>query len=159
VVLNPKPAPSIVLKRSARDVSMIINNADKKDWTRRSSLMGWEMSLEDVQEDEDDEDIGEEDVESGDESMEDNTVLETTQSQELCEVFKVSFQFSSSVLIVFIVVLNYMIYLPQLQVTIKELKEKLSKEESEKLTMESRIREEVTTEFMELFSNMEKDYK
>lgn len=57
--------------------------------------MGWEMSLEDVQEDEDDEDIGEEDVESGDESMEDNTVLETEQSQELCEVFKVSFQFSS----------------------------------------------------------------
>lgn len=51
------------------------------------------------------------------------------------------------------------IYSPQLQVTIKELKEKLSKEESEKLTMESRIREEVTTEFMELFSNMEKDYK
>lgn len=95
MVLNPKPAPSVVLKRSARDVSMIINNADKKDWTRRSSLMGWEMSLEDVQEDEDNEDIGEKDVESGDESMEDNTVLETAQSQELCEVFKVSFQFSS----------------------------------------------------------------
>ncbi|XP_051770957.1 kinesin-like protein KIF20B isoform X4 [Ctenopharyngodon idella] len=130
VVLNPKPAPSVVLKRSARDVSMIINNADKKDWTRRSSLMGWEMSLEDVQEDEDDEEIGEEDVESGDESMEDNTVLEAVESQELCE----------------------------LQVKIEELKEKLSKEESEKLTMESRIREEVTTEFMELFSNMEKDY-
>ncbi|XP_067225354.1 kinesin-like protein KIF20B isoform X1 [Chanodichthys erythropterus] len=130
VVLNPKPAPSIVLKRSARDVSMIINNADKKDWTRRSSLMGWEMSLEDVQEDGDDEEIGEEDVESGDESMEDNTVLEAAESQELCE----------------------------LQVKIEELKEKLSKEESEKLTMESRIREEVTTEFMELFSNMEKDY-
>ncbi|ROL48440.1 Kinesin-like protein KIF20B [Anabarilius grahami] len=130
VVLNPKPAPNIVLKRSARDVSMIINNADKKEWTRRSSLMGWEMSLEDVQEDEDDEEIGEEDVESGDESMEDYTVLEAVKSQELCE----------------------------LQVKIEELKEKLSKEESEKLTMESRIREEVNTEFMELFSNMEKDY-
>lgn len=90
MVLNPKPAPSVVLKRSARDVSMIINNADKKDWTRRSSLMGWEMSLEDVQEDDDDE----EDVESGDESMEGNTVLEATQSEELCEVFMVSFQFS-----------------------------------------------------------------
>lgn len=42
---------------------------------------------------------------------------------------------------------------------IEELKEKLFKEESEKLDMESRIREEVTAEFMELFSNMEKDYK
>uniref|UniRef100_A0A8C1PBK2 Kinesin family member 20Bb n=1 Tax=Cyprinus carpio TaxID=7962 RepID=A0A8C1PBK2_CYPCA len=131
VVLNPKPAPSFALKRSARDVSMIINNADKKDWTRRSSLMGWEMSLEDVQEDEDDEEMGEDDDEESDsESMEDNTVLEATESQELCE----------------------------LQWKIKELQEKLSKEESEKLTMESRIREEVTAEFMELFSNMEKDY-
>lgn len=66
--------------------------------------------------------------------------------------------------IVFSVVLNNIkntniIYSAQLQVKIEELKEKLSKEESEKLTMESRIREEVTTEFMELFSNMEKDYK
>ncbi|XP_058649058.1 kinesin-like protein KIF20B isoform X1 [Onychostoma macrolepis] len=126
VVHNPKPAPSIALKRSARDVSMIINNADKKDWTRRSSLMGWEMSLEDVQEDEDDEEMGEDDGES----MEDNTVLEATESQELCE----------------------------LQLKIEELQEKLSKEESEKIIMESRIREEVTAEFMELFSNMEKDY-
>ncbi|KAL1264226.1 hypothetical protein QQF64_004581 [Cirrhinus molitorella] len=133
VVLNSKPAPSISLKRSARDVSMIINNADKKDWTRRSSLMSWEMSLEDVQEDEDDEEMDEDDdeeEESDDENMEDNTVLEASESQELCE----------------------------LQVKIEELKEKLSKEESEKLTMESRIREEVTAEFMELFSNMEKDY-
>ncbi|KAL0179757.1 hypothetical protein M9458_025199, partial [Cirrhinus mrigala] len=80
----------IALKRSARDVSMIINNADKKDWTRRSSLMSWEMSLEDVQEDEDDEDMGEDDdeeevEESDDENMEDNTVLEAAESQELCE--------------------------------------------------------------------------
>ncbi|XP_051523488.1 kinesin-like protein KIF20B isoform X1 [Myxocyprinus asiaticus] len=132
VVLNPKPAPSIVLKRSARDVSMIINNADKKDWTRRSSVMGWEMSLEDVQEDEDDdEEIDEEEAETDDESMEENTVLDAAEEdQELHE----------------------------LQLKIEELKEKLSKEESEKLTLESQIREEVTAEFMELFSNMEKDY-
>ncbi len=90
VVHNPKPAPSISLKRSARDVSMIINNADKKDWTRRSSLMGWEMSLEDVQEDEDDEEMHDGEESDG-ESMEDNTVLEATESQELCEVFKVFF--------------------------------------------------------------------
>ncbi|KAI7797150.1 kinesin-like protein KIF20B isoform X2 [Triplophysa rosa] len=129
VVLNPKPAPTIVAKRSARDVSMIINNADQKNWTRRSSLMSWEMSLEDVQEDEDD-DMGEEEVESDDESMEEETVLDAADSQELQE----------------------------LQMKIEELKDKLSKDESEKLAMESRIREEVTAEFMELFSNMEKDY-
>ncbi|XP_016431625.1 kinesin-like protein KIF20B [Sinocyclocheilus rhinocerous] len=130
VVLNPKPAPSIAVKRSDRNVSMIINNADKKDWTRRSSLMGWEMNREDMQEDKDDEEMGEEDdEESDDKSMEDNIVLETVESRELFE----------------------------LQVKIEEFKEKLSKEESEKLTMESRIHEEVR-KFMELFSNMEKDY-
>ncbi len=52
-----------------------------------------------------------------------------------------------------------MIHSTQLQLKIEEIQEKLSKEESEKITMESRIREEVTAEFMELFSNMEKDYK
>lgn len=56
-------------------------------------------------------------------------------------------------------VLSYFLCSFQLQQKIKELKEELSKEQSEKLAMESRIREEVTTEFMELFSNMEKDYK
>lgn len=60
--------------------------------------MGWEMNLEEdnVQKDKDDEEMGEDDDEESDsESMEDNTVLEATESQELCEVFqaKVFFQF------------------------------------------------------------------
>ncbi|MCI4384168.1 hypothetical protein PGIGA_G00035750 [Pangasianodon gigas] len=133
VVLNPKPVLSVVPKKSAREVSMMINNVDRREWTRRSTLIGWETSLEDVQEDEDDEEMEvdeEEEEESGEESMVENTVLEGAEDQELGE----------------------------LQQKIKELKEELSKEQSEKLAMESRIREEVTTEFMELFSNMEKDY-
>uniref|UniRef100_A0AAR2LAE4 Kinesin motor domain-containing protein n=1 Tax=Pygocentrus nattereri TaxID=42514 RepID=A0AAR2LAE4_PYGNA len=137
VVLNPKPVFSAMPKKSARDVSMVINNVDKREWTRRSTLIGWETSLEDVQEDEDDEDMEvqeeeeeEEEEESGDESMAENTVLEAGDDQELCE----------------------------LQQKVNELQEKLFKTESEKLAMESQIREEVTTEFMELFSNMEKDY-
>ncbi|XP_022524563.2 kinesin-like protein KIF20B isoform X1 [Astyanax mexicanus] len=138
VVVNPKPVFSAVPRKSARDVSIMINNVDKKEWTRRSTLIGWESSLEDVQEDEDDEDMeeGEEDEEeeeqeaSDDESVMENTVLEAEDDQELNE----------------------------LQQKICELKEKLSKVDSEKLVMESRIREEVTAEFMELFSNMEKDY-
>ncbi|KAL7869066.1 hypothetical protein AOLI_G00130540 [Acnodon oligacanthus] len=135
VVLNPKPVFSAMPKKSARDVSMVINNVDKREWTRRSTLIGWETSLEDVQEDEDDEDMEveeeeEEEEESGDESMVENTVLEAGDDQELCE----------------------------LQQKVNELQEKLSKAESEKQAMESQIREEVTTEFMELFSNMEKDY-
>ncbi|XP_026078578.1 kinesin-like protein KIF20B isoform X1 [Carassius auratus] len=125
VVLNPKPGPSTAVKRSDRGVSMIINNADKNDWTRRSSFMGWEINLEEdnVHEDKDDEEMGEED----NESMEDNIVLDTVESQKPFEL---------------------------------QLNEKLSNEESEKLTMESRMhmREEVR-KFMELFFNMEKDNK
>ncbi|XP_053495871.1 kinesin-like protein KIF20B isoform X3 [Ictalurus furcatus] len=137
VVLNPKPVLSVVPKKSAREVSMMINNVDRREFTRRSTLIGWETSLEDVQEDDDDEDDEddmevdeEEEEESCEESMVENTVLEAAEDQELGE----------------------------LQQKIKELKEELSKEQSEKLAMESRVREEVTTEFMELFSNMEKDY-
>ncbi|XP_072524163.1 kinesin-like protein KIF20B [Salminus brasiliensis] len=136
VVVNPKPVFSVMPRKSARDVSIIINNVDKKEWTRRSTLIGWESSLEDVQEDEDDEDMEEEEEEedemeeSEDESVMENTVLEAGDDQELHE----------------------------LQQKINELKGKLSKVDSEKLAMESRIREEVTAEFMELFSNMEKDY-
>ncbi|KAK3559427.1 hypothetical protein QTP86_013498 [Hemibagrus guttatus] len=134
VVLNPKPVISAMPRKSAREVSMMINNVDRREWSRRSTLIRWETSLEDVQEDEDDEEMEvdeeEEEGESGEESIMENTVLEAAEDEELAE----------------------------LQQKIKELKEELSKEQSEKLAMESRIREEVTTEFVELFSNMEKDY-
>ncbi|XP_030630938.1 kinesin-like protein KIF20B [Chanos chanos] len=133
VVLNPKSA-FIVPKRSARDVSLIINSADSREplGRRKSSLMGWDMSLEDVQEDEcDDDDVEEEEEEeSEEESMVEDTILEAGEDQ--C--------------------------VSQLKEQIEELKEKLCREQSEKLVLESRIREEVNTEFMELFSNMEKDY-
>ncbi|KAK1794517.1 hypothetical protein P4O66_010774, partial [Electrophorus voltai] len=128
VVLNPKPVSSAVPKKSARDVSMILNNVEKKEWMRRRTLIAWETSLEDVREGEDDEEM-EEEEECDEESMVENTVQEA-EDQELHELHQ----------------------------KIKELREKLSNEESEKLAMESRIRQEVSTEFMELFSDMEKDY-
>uniref|UniRef100_A0A673ZT29 Kinesin family member 20Bb n=1 Tax=Salmo trutta TaxID=8032 RepID=A0A673ZT29_SALTR len=117
VVLNIKPVLAIAPKISAREVSLI-NNADCKDlWSRRkSSMVAWETTLEDLQEDEDDEE------ESCDEGMAEETILEG-----------------------------------QLAL-VEELKEKLLKEEAEKLALESHIREEVTIEFMELFSKMESDY-
>lgn len=83
--MNPKPALSAVSKKSARDVSMMINNVDGNEWTRRSTLIGWEASLEDVQEDEDEEDMEEEEPE-GDESMAENTVLDAGEDQDLREV-------------------------------------------------------------------------
>ncbi len=47
------------MKRSAREVSFIINNADRREM-RRSSLVRWDPSLEDVQEDSDTEEDEEE---------------------------------------------------------------------------------------------------
>ena len=49
VVLTSKPLP-LQPQRAARDVSLLIDNADRKTWNpRRSSLIGWDSSLEDVQ--------------------------------------------------------------------------------------------------------------
>ena len=45
------------------------------------------------------------------------------------------------------------------QCEVAELRKRLQKEEEDKLALESRIREEVTNEFMELFSKIEEDYK
>uniref|UniRef100_A0A8C9RS43 Kinesin family member 20Bb n=1 Tax=Scleropages formosus TaxID=113540 RepID=A0A8C9RS43_SCLFO len=130
MVPNSKPLPFIP-RKTVRDVSFIINNANQKSlWAKRkSSLMAWEMSLEDVQEDEGDEDIEGEDDSSVEESIMEETIQEL--DEESFEIDRESYN---------------------------ELKEKLLKEESEKLAMEAHIREEVTKEFMELFSKMESDY-
>ncbi|KAJ8365670.1 hypothetical protein SKAU_G00145010 [Synaphobranchus kaupii] len=150
VVLNTKPVP-VIPKKSSRDVSFIINNADRKNlWVRRkSSLVGWETSLEDVQEKDDDDDEEEEEEEDDDEEDEiedscvESVMEETVQEaddgdEEDVEIDKDSYE-------------NQLLL-------IEELKRKLHTEESEKLTLESRIRDEVTKEFMQLFSQMENDY-
>ncbi|KAM9411753.1 kinesin-like protein KIF20B isoform 2-T2 [Salvelinus alpinus] len=139
VVLNIKPVPAIAPKRSARDVSLIINNAGCKNlWSRReSSMVAWETTLEDVQEDGDEEEEEEdyEEEESCDESMAEETILEAGEEDKtVLEDFNGQFAL------------------------VEELREKLLKEEAEKLALESHIREEVTIEFMELFSKMESDY-
>lgn len=89
--MNPKPVLSVVPRKSAREVSMMINNVDKREWTRRSTLIGWETSLEDVQEDEDDEEMDvdkkDEEESGGDDSMVENTVLEAAEDEELSEVW------------------------------------------------------------------------
>ncbi|XP_045065754.1 kinesin-like protein KIF20B isoform X1 [Coregonus clupeaformis] len=139
VVLNIKPVPAIAPKRSARDVSLIINNAGRKNlWSRReSSMVAWETTLEDVQEDGDDEEEDDyEEEESCDESMAEETILEAGEEDKTTLEDFNNGQFA----------------------LVEELREKLLKEEAEKLALESHIREEVTIEFMELFSKMESDY-
>ncbi|MFT7807231.1 kinesin-like protein KIF20B [Arapaima gigas] len=141
VVLSSKPLP-VIPKKSVREVSFIINNADRKNlWAKRkSSLVAWETSLEDVQENEGAEE--EEETEDDENSMEESC-FESMMEETIQEVDEENIDRESY---------NKLILLTT------ELKEKLHKEEAEKLSIESRIREEVTKEFMELFSKMESDY-
>ncbi|XP_029558806.1 kinesin-like protein KIF20B isoform X4 [Salmo trutta] len=130
VVLTTKTVPHLVTKRSARELSMIINNADRKyllGQKRRSSLVGWETSLEDVQEHDD---------------TEEENVMETMQEVDDDEK----------------VLINKDIYESQL-LQLTELREQLQKERSANVALESRIRDEVTNEFSEFFSEMQTDYK
>ncbi|CDQ87033.1 unnamed protein product [Oncorhynchus mykiss] len=132
VVLTTKTVPHLATKRSARELSMIINNADRKyllGQKRRSSLVGWETSLEDVQEHDDTEE-------------EEESVMETMQEVDDDEK----------------VLINKDTYESQL-LQLTELREQLQKERSENIALESRIRDEVTKEFSEFFSEMQTDYK
>ncbi|XP_073725506.1 kinesin-like protein KIF20B isoform X3 [Misgurnus anguillicaudatus] len=131
VVLTPIAVP-VVVKRSAREVSFIINNVDRRQ-LRRSSLVGWDPSLEDVQEDSDTEEEDEE------QSEVENTILDTEEEGKET------------------VLLDKEIYEAQLQF-IEEIQQQLRKEKAEHLTLEARVREEITKEFSELISQMQEDY-
>ncbi|TDH01613.1 hypothetical protein EPR50_G00182040 [Perca flavescens] len=136
VVLSTRPPP-ILPQRSASEVSFIINNADRKALrsSRRSSLIGWDSSLEDVQEDEDDE------YEEENSLMED-TMDRTGNEEDVCDdtilVGKKTHQRQVALL--------------------KQLQVQLKKERAESLLMEARVREEISREFSELFSEMQNDY-
>ncbi|AWP18218.1 putative kinesin-like protein KIF20B-like [Scophthalmus maximus] len=127
VVVNSRPiAPDDAPHRSAMELSMIIDEADlRRDASgrgRRSSLVAWETSLEDVLED------GEEDEEE--ESVMEGTVLEAGSEEDEGE---------------------------EEDRTMEE-EEKSDRGAALRLVLEAQIREEVSSEFMELFNKMEKDY-
>uniref|UniRef100_A0A665VNR2 Kinesin family member 20Ba n=1 Tax=Echeneis naucrates TaxID=173247 RepID=A0A665VNR2_ECHNA len=120
VVLSTRPPPSIP-QRSACEPS-ITNNGERKPLrSRRSSLIGWESSLEDVQEDVDNE------------YEEDTSLMDITLDQTGNEEDQVAL--------------------------LKQLQMQLKKERVENLLMEARVREEISREFSELFSEMQNDYK
>ncbi|KAI3365136.1 hypothetical protein L3Q82_010104 [Scortum barcoo] len=129
VVLNTRPVvPDEAPHRSAMELSMIIDEADRRRNVsgrgRKSSLVAWETSLEDVLEDED----GEEWEEEEEESVMEGTVLEAGGEED-----------------------------EEGDRTMEE-EEKSDREAALRLVLEAQIREEVSTEFMELFNKMEKDY-
>ncbi|XP_034407572.1 kinesin-like protein KIF20B isoform X9 [Cyclopterus lumpus] len=137
VVLSTRPPPIIIIpKRSAGDISFIINNAERKSLqsSRRTSLIGWDTSLEDVQEDEDDE--YEEEMSQMEGTMDQTGNDEDTNTSD------------DSLLI------GEQTHQRQL----KQLQLQLKKERAESLLMEARLREEISREFSEIFSEMQIDY-
>ncbi|XP_039995193.1 kinesin-like protein KIF20B isoform X2 [Xiphias gladius] len=138
VVLCTRPLPTVPQK-SASEVSFIINKAERKalQSSRRSSLIGWESSLEDVQEDLDDEYEDENSLmedtvdrtgneEDGDENDDNILISKKTQQRQVA--------------------------------LLKQLQVQLKRERAESLLMEARVREEISREFSELFSEMQNDY-
>ncbi|KAF7653067.1 hypothetical protein LDENG_00087710, partial [Lucifuga dentata] len=125
VVLMNRPLP-ILPQRS------FIGSAEK----RRSSLNGWESSLEDVQEDENE-------YEKENSLMED-TVHESgnednsNDEDEKLVILKRTFQRQVAM--------------------VKQLQVQLKKERAESLLLEARVREEIGKEFSELYSAMQTDF-
>ncbi|KAK1164591.1 kinesin-like protein KIF20B [Acipenser oxyrinchus oxyrinchus] len=153
VVLNTvKPLPFIP-KKSAREVSFLIDNADRKKYwrSRKSSFVNWDMSLQDVPETSDgayeEESSEEENMEdtiqneegsSEEENMEETIHNEGEGDDDEITVDKESYK--------------------KMLVQITELQNKLVQEKTDKLIVESRIREEVFQEFMQLFEQRECDF-
>ncbi|XP_027884482.1 kinesin-like protein KIF20A isoform X2 [Xiphophorus couchianus] len=121
VTSQPLALDNSACHKSAMELSLIIDEADQRrnmlNQGRRSSLVAWETSLEDVLEAEDSEEWEEESVTEG-------TVLEAGGEEDGDQT----------------------------------MEEEVVKEAALRLVLEAQIREEVSSEFMELFNKMEKDY-
>ncbi|XP_029466575.1 kinesin-like protein KIF20B [Rhinatrema bivittatum] len=132
---KPPQAVPLCQKKSARDVSFIINNADNKMWaSRKRATIHWDSQLEDVLEDESNDgadevldDDNENCPEEGTSTEENDVVLKMEDYQKLLDL-------------------------------IEDLKNKLRNEKREKLLMELKIREEVAQEFTQHFVQQENNF-
>ncbi|KAM9345101.1 kinesin-like protein KIF20B [Symphorus nematophorus] len=138
VILSTRPPP-VIPQRATSEASFIINNTERKalQGSRRSSLIGWDSSLEDVQEDEDNE------------YEEEKSLMEDTMDQTGNE--ETGDEHDDKIVISKSTHQRQMALLKQLQVQLK-------KERAESLLMEARVREEISREYSELFSEMQNDY-
>ncbi|XP_027862783.1 kinesin-like protein KIF20B isoform X26 [Xiphophorus couchianus] len=121
----------VLISRPLPAVASCSDSSSFRASGRRSA--GWETSLEDVLEDEEEEEEEEED------SVMEDTMDQTTNGGEEEEVINKGMHEQQVAL------------LRQLQVQLKM-------ERSENLLLEARVREEISREFSELFSDMQKDY-
>ncbi|XP_028916356.1 kinesin-like protein KIF20B isoform X2 [Ornithorhynchus anatinus] len=129
--------------KSSRDVSFIINNAKSKmSLANMRNSIEWERSLEDLMEDEDLEADTDETEESHMETEIQEEELEENLEGESDDDFIISKEKYQKLIDV-----------------IEDLKNKLIMEKKEKLIMELQIRDEVTQEFTQYFSQRETDFK
>ncbi|XP_072481116.1 kinesin-like protein KIF20B isoform X2 [Notamacropus eugenii] len=119
--------------KSSRDTSFLANNADTKMLEMKRTTIEWERSLEDLIEDEDL-------VENSDEVQDDHNMEELDMTSE--EEKTVSKEECAKLLSL-----------------IEDLKNKLINEKKEKLTLELKIRDEVTQEFTQYLAQREADFK
>ncbi|XP_051837580.1 kinesin-like protein KIF20B [Antechinus flavipes] len=119
--------------KSSRDTSLTANNADTKMLEMKRATIEWERSLEDLIEDDDM-------VENPNAAQEDHNMeeLELTSEEEKA-VSKEEYA--------------------KLLSLIEDLKNKLINEKKEKLTLELKIRDEVTQEFTQYLAQREADFK
>lgn len=125
--------------RSSQDVPSGLNNSDNKILNLKRSTISWESRLEDLVEDED----FVEDLEVAEENQ--NVGIELT-DEDLDETLAEDKAFISH-------------EKRKLLDLIEDLKKKLINERKEKLTLEFRIREEVTQEFTQYLAQREADFK
>ncbi|XP_028279989.1 kinesin-like protein KIF20B isoform X1 [Parambassis ranga] len=118
VILSSRP------QMSTSEFSFTLSNADRRV-RRTSSLIGWESSLGDVQEDD-----GEEDM-----SLMEDTMNQTGNEED-----------------------TFLISKKRQVAVLQQLRVQLKNERAENMLMEAQIREEISREFSELFSEMQNDY-
>ncbi|XP_019487439.1 PREDICTED: kinesin-like protein KIF20B isoform X2 [Hipposideros armiger] len=124
----------------SEDVSLNINNSDNKILNVKRSTISWESSLEDVVENEDL-------VEELEEAEENQNVEAGPTDEDLDKTLEEDKAFISHE------------EKRKLLDLIEDLKKKLINERKEKLTLEFRIREEVTQEFTQYLAQREADFK
>ncbi|ELR55975.1 Kinesin-like protein KIF20B [Bos mutus] len=139
-ILNCSQEKSFGPVKSSQDESLDINNSDNKILNEKRSTISWESSLEDVVEDED----LVEDLEKAEEKQ--NVETEFI-DEDLNDTLEDDKAFSSHA------------GKRKLLDLIEDLKKKLINERKEKLTLEFKIRDEVTQEFTQYLAQREADFK
>ncbi|XP_042637349.1 kinesin-like protein KIF20B [Orycteropus afer afer] len=134
--LNTSLEKSFVPAKSCQDISLDINDSGNN--VKRTTI-SWESNLEDLVEDED----LAEDVEKNEENQNERTEFTEEDLDETLEEDKTAISQEKR----------------KLLDLIEDLKTKLINEKKEKLTLEFKIREEVTQEFTQYLAQREADFK